>query len=83
MASQSSPRIYSQALDSGSARAILAIEDHTQPSSYSFGLSLPDGLVPELQADGGVRFTVAPEVEAAFAAPGLASEFDFGGVKAP
>lgn len=46
--------LAAQALDNGGARALITIPDAAAPHEYSFRLTSPAGVAPQLQADGSV-----------------------------
>lgn len=75
--------VTTQVLSEGSARAILVIENLSQPPSYEFDLDLPPGVVPELQLDGSVEFVLAEDGSAPATTGGPQIEFDLGGLAAP
>lgn len=74
---------YTQALEGGSARAIVVIDNASRPDSYAFDLALPEGIEPKLQPNGSVSFVPSAAVAERIASQGIHATFDFGGLETP
>ena len=68
-------------LDAIAARAVVAIPNAEAPSSYDFNLELPEGVSPELQADGSVKFIL--DNTGGGDSSGVTAEATFGEIKRP
>jgi len=71
----------SDAQSSLSARAIVAVPDANSDRSYNFDLNYPDGIVPQLEKDGSVKFILDPKL--GNPRPEVEAEATFGEIKTP